>query len=48
MYARVLREASNQNGNIQRAEIEDMDSYTQSMKDSQIDSNTTFLMLLLK
>ena len=48
MSTKVSREISNQNDNVQRVEIRDMDSYIQSMKDSEIGSDVSFLKILLK
>ena len=42
MSGKVSRNVFNQNDNVQRVEIRDMDSYIQFMKDSQIDSDASF------
>ena len=41
--AKVSRNAFKQNDNVQRVGIRDMDSYIQSINDSQIDSDVSYL-----
>ena len=48
MSAKVSRDVSNQNGNVQRVEIRRMDDYIQSVKDSQTDTDVTFFKFLLE
>ena len=48
MSAKVSSKFPNQNDNVHRVEIRGMDDYIQSMNDTQIDSDVTFLKLLLE
>ena len=48
MSAKVSRKFPNQNDNVHRVEIRGMDDYIQSMNDTQIDSDVTFLKILLE